>query len=54
MVNDALDSMVFETKERKETQKTLWKRIVGKSFMTRREAYALMGFLKKILQRKFK
>ena len=40
--------------ERKETQKTLWKRIVGKSFMTRREAYALMGFLKKILQRKFK
>ena len=54
MVNDVLDNMVFETKERKDTQKKLWKKIAGKSFMTRREAYALMGFLKKILQRKFK
>ena len=48
MVNDALDTMQFSTKEKKETQRTLWRRIIGKSFMTRRDAYALMGFLKKI------
>ncbi|PIN86895.1 hypothetical protein COV19_02715 [Candidatus Woesearchaeota archaeon CG10_big_fil_rev_8_21_14_0_10_44_13] len=54
MVDNVLDSMIFETKERKDTQRKVWKKMVGKSFMTRREAYALMGFLKKILQRKFR
>ncbi|MBU0535588.1 MAG: RNA methyltransferase [Nanoarchaeota archaeon] len=48
MVDDILDSMEFGTKEKKETQRILWKRMIGKSFMTRREAFALMGFLKKI------
>lgn len=38
----------FSTKEKRETQKTLWKRIIGKSFMTKREAFAVMGFLRKI------
>ncbi|MDP2628564.1 MAG: RNA methyltransferase [Nanoarchaeota archaeon] len=46
-VDEILDSMHFITEKRKETQQTLWKRIVGKSFLTKREAYALMGFLKK-------
>lgn len=48
MLNKVLDNMEFATKEKKETQKTLWKKLIGKSFMTKREAFALMGFLRKI------
>ena len=48
LVDNALDTMHFVTANRKETQRAVWKRIVGKSFLTKREAFALMGFLKKI------
>ena len=47
-VNKALDKMEFSTKEKKETQKIVWKRIVGKAMLTKREAFALMGFLRKL------
>ena len=47
LVNKNLDKMEFATKEKKETQKKVWKRMFGKSFLTRREAFALMGFFKK-------
>jgi len=30
------------------TQELIWKRIIGKSFLTKREAYAVMGFLRKL------
>jgi TrmH family RNA methyltransferase len=48
MLNSALKSMDFSTKEKKETQIKVWKRMIGKSFLTKREAFALMGFLRKI------
>ena len=48
IVDSILDRLEFSTKEKKETQKKVWKRMIGKSFMTRREAFALMGFLKKV------
>jgi TrmH family RNA methyltransferase len=38
----------FSTKEKEETQKKVWKKIVGKSMLTKREAFALIGFFKKI------
>jgi len=44
----AMKKMSFATERKKETQLKVWKRMITKSFMTRREAYALMGFLKKI------
>ncbi len=47
-INDALDRLEFKTKNKKETQKKLWKKLTGKSFLTKREAFALMGFFKKI------
>ncbi len=37
---------------RQETQRRVWKRMIGRSFLTRREAFALMGFLKKTLGRR--
>lgn len=37
---------------RQETQRRVWKRMIGRSFLTRREAFALMGFLKKVVGRR--
>jgi len=44
----AIDNLHFTTEDRKDTQRRLWKRIIGKSFLTKREAFALCGFFKKI------
>lgn len=48
IINQHLDKMEFSTKEKKETQKKVWKRMLGKAFLTRREAFALIGFFKKL------
>jgi TrmH family RNA methyltransferase len=48
MLKKAMNKMDFATKEKKKTQIKVWKRMIGKSFLTKREAYALMGFLKKL------
>lgn len=51
MLNQILDKIEFKTKEKKETQKKVWKRIFSKSFMTKREAFAVMGLLKKLIEK---
>jgi len=48
LANEALDRLEFATEEKKKTQKTLWKKILGKSFLTKREIFAVCGFFKKI------
>lgn len=48
LVNQNLNKMHFATESKKQTQKTVWKKMIGKSFLTKRESYALMGFLKKL------
>lgn len=48
IINETLDKMQFATEEKRNTQKILWKKIIGKAMLSKREAYALMGFLKKI------
>ncbi len=48
LIYNALEKMEFATKEKRETQKRAWKRIIGKSSMTKREFMALCGFFKKI------
>lgn len=50
-VDHLLDNMHFSTDEKKETQKKVWRRMVGKSFLTKREAMALIGFMKKLLDK---
>lgn len=37
---------------RQETQRRVWKRMIGRSFLSKREAFALMGFLKKVMGRR--
>jgi len=46
-----LNKLEFATKEKKQTQRTVWKRLIGKSFLTKRESFALIGLLKKINQK---
>ncbi|MCK4522295.1 MAG: hypothetical protein KAU20_07005, partial [Nanoarchaeota archaeon] len=48
IVNKRLNKMEFATKEKKQTQKIVWKRVIGKCFLTKREAFALIGFFKKV------
>ncbi|MFH0978463.1 MAG: TrmJ/YjtD family RNA methyltransferase [Candidatus Woesearchaeota archaeon] len=48
LVDKVLGKMKFPTKEKKETQRKVWKRILNKSFLTKREAFALFGFFKRI------
>lgn len=47
-MNKALNKMEFSTKEKKETQRIVWKRVFGKALLTKREAFAVMGFLRKL------
>ncbi|MBN1377404.1 TrmJ/YjtD family RNA methyltransferase [Candidatus Woesearchaeota archaeon] len=48
LLDNAMDKMDFPTESKKETQRKLWKKLIGKSNLTRRESFALMGFLKRI------
>jgi len=48
ILEDKLLKMHFNTEEKRNTQRIVWKKLIGKSFLSKREAYALMGFLKKI------
>lgn len=48
MIDGRLDALDFSTEEKRETQRLLWRRLVGKSFLTQREAMALMGFFRKL------
>jgi len=49
---DVLEGVIQKTPFRKptmpETQRRLWKRMIGKSFITKREGQALIGFLRKV------
>jgi len=48
LIDGKLKKMSFETPQKRETQRRLWKRIIGKAMLTKREAFALLGFLKKL------
>ena len=48
LITEKLDKLKFTTEEKRESQIKLWKKILGKSYLTRREGMALFGFFKKI------
>jgi TrmH family RNA methyltransferase len=48
LLDESLDKMRFLNEDKKDTQRIVWKKMINKSFLSKREAYALMGFLKKI------
>lgn len=48
IIYNSLNKLDFITSKKRETQRKLWKRVVGKAFMTRREIFALCGYFRKI------
>jgi TrmH family RNA methyltransferase len=52
LLDESMDKMYFLNDSKKETQRVVWKKMISKSFLSKREAYALMGFLKKINRKK--
>ena len=51
MVDEILKSTDFTTGSKRETRRLVWQRLINKSFLTRREMYALLGFLRKVIKR---
>ena len=45
----ALGKLKFPTKDMRTTQERVWKRIFGKSRMTKRESFAAIGFFKRLI-----
>jgi tRNA C32,U32 (ribose-2'-O)-methylase TrmJ len=43
-----IDSIDFSTEEKRATQKVVWRKIIAQSMMSKREAFAAIGFLRKI------
>jgi tRNA/rRNA methyltransferase len=52
LAGEVIDTIEFTTDDKKETQNVLWDKLIGKSFLTKRESFALMGFFKKLLKRR--
>jgi len=50
--NKILDTIEFSTKEKKQTQKLVWKKLFSKAMLTKREAFAVIGLLKKLKKEK--
>ncbi len=47
LVDSLLERMPFNFDSQRITQRKIWRRLVGKAMLSRREAFALIGFLKK-------
>jgi tRNA/rRNA methyltransferase len=48
LIHEQIDTLPFATKEKRETQRRVWNRVIGKALLTRREAFALLGFFRKL------
>lgn len=48
VLEGVLANKEFKSENKRETQRMIWKRIIGKSTLTKREAFALIGFLRKL------
>lgn len=44
----AVNKLEFKPQEKQITQRKVWRQVLAKAFLTRREGFALMGFFKKI------
>ncbi|MBS3163016.1 RNA methyltransferase [Candidatus Woesearchaeota archaeon] len=48
LVNETLKKLEFATEAKQNTQRLIWKKLIGKSNLTKRELMVLYGFLRKI------
>jgi TrmH family RNA methyltransferase len=49
LVDVTLAKMHFKLDSQRDTQRLVWRRMVGRAFLTKREYNALMGYLKKVM-----
>ncbi len=52
MINKTIDNMTFLRDTQEKTQRIVWKKIISKLMLTKREAFALMGYFKKVLKKR--
>ncbi len=52
LVNQTIGNMSFLRASQDKTQRLVWKKLLSKLMLSRREAYALMGYFKKILKKR--
>jgi len=52
MINKTIDNMTFLRETQEKTQRIVWKKLLSKLMLTKREAFALMGYFKKILKKR--
>ncbi|MBI3036988.1 RNA methyltransferase [Candidatus Woesearchaeota archaeon] len=50
MANAILARMDFGLEGKREIQSMVWSRLISKAFLTKREMYALLGFLRKVIK----
>jgi tRNA C32,U32 (ribose-2'-O)-methylase TrmJ len=48
LVNETLNKLAFTSEQKKNTQRLVWKKLIGKSNLTKRELMTMYGFLRKI------
>lgn len=48
VIDELINDVKFRAPSEKVTQRKVWRRIIGKSLITKRESFAIMGFLKKL------
>ncbi|MGV8169624.1 MAG: RNA methyltransferase [Candidatus Nanoarchaeia archaeon] len=53
-MNSVIEGVSYRTPFEKRTQKLVWKRVLGKAAPTRREAFAMIGLLKKVAEKEKK
>ncbi len=49
LVDDILDDMSFRAESDCDTQRVVWRRVIGKSFLTKRELFSVLGFFRNVL-----
>jgi len=52
LVDESIDNLKFQRITQKKTQKIVWKKLLSKICLSKREAYSLMGYFKKILNKR--
>ncbi len=48
VLEERLAKESFKSETKRETQRRVWKKLIGKAMLTKREAFALIGFLRKM------
>lgn len=49
-IQQVLDQLQFRTPEKKRTQELVWKKVINKALLSKREAFALLGFFRKLVK----